>query len=81
MILFENSYRSFRTKHLQNKKNATEIEEDKHLFDSEVLLKSPPPLFPRFLLEINIPLFWISAKMRMFVQTLKYGDKDSDRDR
>ena len=30
MILFENSYRSFRTKHLQNKKNATEIEEDKH---------------------------------------------------
>ena len=49
MTLFENSYRSFRTKHLQNKKNATEIEEDKHLFDSEVLLKSPPPLFPRFL--------------------------------
>jgi hypothetical protein len=32
-----------------NKKNATEIEENKHLFDSEVLLKSPPPLFPRFL--------------------------------
>ena len=38
MTLFENSYRSFRTKHLQNKKNATEIEEDKHLFDSEALL-------------------------------------------
>ena len=37
MTLFENSYRSFRTKHLQNKKNATENEEDKYLFDSEVL--------------------------------------------
>ena len=37
MSLFENSYRSFRTKHLQNKKNAAEIEEDKYLFDSEVL--------------------------------------------
>ena len=40
MTLFENSHRSFRTKHLQNKKNATEIEEDKYLFDSEVLTKS-----------------------------------------
>ena len=37
MSLFENSYRSFRTKHLQNKKNAAKIEEDKYLFDSEVL--------------------------------------------
>ena len=36
---------------------------------------------PRFLSEINIPPFWISPKMRMFVQTFKYGDKDSDRDR
>lgn len=45
MILFENSYRSFRTKHLQNKKNATEIEEDKYLFDSEVLTKSASSTF------------------------------------
>ena len=54
MTLFENSYRSFRTKHLQNKKNATEIEENKHLFDSEVLLKSPPPLFPRFRASMSL---------------------------
>ena len=45
MTLFENSYRSFRTKHLQNKKNATEIEEDKYLFDSEVLTKSTSSTF------------------------------------
>ena len=45
MTLFENSYRSFRTKHLQNKKNATEIEEDKYLFDSEVLTKSASSTF------------------------------------
>ena len=38
-------------------------------------------IIPRFLSEINIPLFWISPKMRMFAQTFKYGDKDSDRDR
>ena len=31
--------------HLQNKKNATEIEEDKYLFDSEVLTKSTSSTF------------------------------------
>ena len=54
MTLFENSYRSFRTKHLQNKKNATEIEEDKYHFDSEVLLKSPPPLFLDFWASMSL---------------------------